>query len=48
VKIKALDRYGKQFRLKAEGFLAQALEQEIEHLDGYFIYRPSRERREAI
>ena len=34
VKVKALDRSGKQFRLKAEGFLAQALEQEIEHLDG--------------
>jgi peptide deformylase len=34
VKVKAKDRYGKQFRLKAQGFLAQALEQEIEHLDG--------------
>jgi len=34
VKVKALDRYGKQFRLKAQGLLAQALEQEIEHLDG--------------
>ncbi|GAG06959.1 unnamed protein product, partial [marine sediment metagenome] len=34
VKVKARDRYGKQFRLKAEGVLAQALEQEIEHLDG--------------
>jgi peptide deformylase len=34
VKVKAQDRYGKQFRLKAEEFLAQALEQEIEHLDG--------------
>ncbi|MFW6117946.1 MAG: peptide deformylase [Chloroflexota bacterium] len=34
VKVKALDRYGKEFRLKAEGLLAQALEQEIEHLDG--------------
>lgn len=34
VKIKAKDRYGKLFRLKAEGLLAQALEQEIEHLDG--------------
>ena len=34
VKVKAQDRYGKQFRLKAEGLLAQALEQEIEHLDG--------------
>ena len=34
VKVKAQDRYGKQFRLKAQGLLAQALEQEIEHLDG--------------
>jgi peptide deformylase len=34
VKVKAQDRYGKPFRLKAEGLLAQALEQEIEHLDG--------------
>ena len=34
VKVKARDRYGKEFRLKAEGLLAQALEQEIEHLDG--------------
>jgi peptide deformylase len=34
VKAKAQDRHGKQFRLKAQGLLAQALEQEIEHLDG--------------
>ena len=34
VKVKAKNRYGKAFRLKAEGLLAQALEQEIEHLDG--------------
>jgi peptide deformylase len=34
VKLKARDRYGKEFRLKAQGLLAQALEQEIEHLDG--------------
>ena len=34
VKVKAKDRGGKEFRLKAEGLLAQALEQEIEHLDG--------------
>jgi len=34
VKVKARDRYGKAFRLKAQGLLAQALEQEIEHLDG--------------
>jgi peptide deformylase len=34
VKAKAQNRHGKQFRLKAQGLLAQALEQEIEHLDG--------------
>jgi peptide deformylase len=34
VKVKAKNRNGKEFRLKAEGLLAQALEQEIEHLDG--------------
>jgi peptide deformylase len=34
VKVKAKDRHGKEFRLKAQGLLAQALEQEIEHLDG--------------
>ena len=34
VKVKAKDRDGKEFRLKAEGLLAQALEQETEHLDG--------------
>ncbi len=34
VKVKAKDRYGKEFRLKGQGLLAQALEQEIEHLDG--------------
>jgi peptide deformylase len=34
VKVKAENRDGKEFRLKAEGLLAQALEQEIEHLDG--------------
>jgi len=34
VKVKAKNRYGKKFRLKAQGLLAQALEQEIERLDG--------------
>jgi peptide deformylase len=34
VKVKAKNRDGKEFRLKAEGLLAQALEQEIEHLNG--------------
>jgi len=34
VRAKAQDRYGKKFRIKAQGLLAQALEQETEHLDG--------------
>jgi peptide deformylase len=34
VKVKAKDRHGKLFRLKAEGSLAQAVEHEVEHLDG--------------
>jgi len=34
VRVKAQDRDGKAFRIKGQGLLAQALEQEIEHLDG--------------
>lgn len=34
VKVKGLDRNGKEIRLKAEGLLAQALEHEIDHLNG--------------
>ena len=34
VKVKAKNRDGKQFRLKAQGLLAQAVEKELEHLDG--------------
>ncbi len=34
VKVKGWDRYGKEIRLKAEGLLAQALEHEIDHLNG--------------
>ncbi len=34
VKVKAQDRQGKEFRLKGEGLLAQALEHEIDHLNG--------------
>jgi len=46
VKVKAKDRYGKEFRLKAQGLLAQAFEQEIEHLDGilYIDHLESQER----
>lgn len=34
VKVKALDRNGKEFRLRGEGLLAQALEHELDHLNG--------------
>ncbi len=34
VKVKALDRNGKEFRIKGEGLLAQALEHEMDHLNG--------------
>ncbi|MBI4313167.1 MAG: peptide deformylase [Chloroflexi bacterium] len=34
VKVKALDRHGKPVKVKAEGLLAQALEHEIDHLNG--------------
>jgi peptide deformylase len=34
VKVKAKDRNGKEIRLKGEGLLGQALEHEIDHLDG--------------
>jgi len=34
VKVKAQDREGKEFRLRGEGLLAEALEHEIDHLDG--------------
>jgi len=34
VTVKGQDRQGKAFRIKANGLLAQALEHEIDHLDG--------------
>jgi peptide deformylase len=34
IKVKAQDRQGKEFRLKGEELLAQALEHEIDHLNG--------------
>jgi len=34
VTVKCLDKNGKEIRIKAEGLLAQALEHEIDHLDG--------------
>ncbi len=34
VTVKGRDRHGKQIRIKAEGLLAQALEHEIDHING--------------
>jgi peptide deformylase len=34
VTVKGLDRYGREIRIKGEGLLAQALEHEIDHLNG--------------
>lgn len=34
VTAKGLDRWGKEVRIKGEGLLAQALEHEVDHLDG--------------
>jgi len=45
VKVKALDKEGKEIRLKGEGLLAQALEHEIDHLNGilYLDHLPNPE-----
>jgi peptide deformylase len=34
LKLRALDRHGQPFELEAEGLLAQAVQHEIDHLDG--------------
>jgi peptide deformylase len=34
VKVRALDRTGKQFEIEAEGLMAKALQHEIDHLNG--------------
>jgi len=34
LRVRALDRHGKQIRIKAEGLLAQALEHETDHING--------------
>ncbi|MBI5827042.1 MAG: peptide deformylase [Deltaproteobacteria bacterium] len=49
VTVKALDRDGAPFEIKAEGLFAIALQHEIDHLDGIlFIDRLSRLKRELI
>jgi peptide deformylase len=46
LRLKALDRHGKPFELEAEGLLAQAIQHEIDHLDGklYIDYLSSLKR----
>jgi peptide deformylase len=46
LKLKALDRHGKVFELEAEGLMAQAIQHEIDHLDGklYIDYLSSLKR----
>ena len=38
VTVKAVDRRGKPYRLKAEGFLAEAIQHEIDHLNGVLFF----------
>ena len=46
LKMRALDRHGKAFEIEAEGLLAQAIQHEIDHLDGklYIDYLSSLKR----
>ena len=37
IKVRYLDEKGKKAKIKAEGFLARALQHEIDHLDGILI-----------
>lgn len=37
LKIKALDENGKEFKLKAKGLCARAIQHELEHLDGILL-----------
>jgi peptide deformylase len=48
--LKALDRHGQPFELEAEGLLAQAIQHEIDHLDGrlYIDYLSSIKRERLL
>ena len=49
LRMKALDRHGKPFELEAEGLMAQAIQHEIDHLDGkLFVDYLSSLKRERI
>jgi peptide deformylase len=49
VHLKALDRYGKPYELDAEGYLAEAIQHEVDHLNGkLYIHLLSPFKRERI
>ncbi len=49
LRMRALDRHGKPFELEAEGLMAQAIQHEIDHLDGkLYIDRLSSLKRERL
>ena len=43
VVVKAKDRYGKEFKIKSDGLLAEALEHELDHLNGVLYIDHMRE-----
>jgi peptide deformylase len=47
VKVKGLNREGREVRLRGEGLLAQALEHEIDHING-ILYVDRLESRETL
>ncbi len=49
LRVRALDRHGKPFEIEAEGLMAQAIQHEIDHLDGkLYIDRLSSLKRERL
>ena len=48
VKVKALNLQGKEFRIKAEGFLARVFQHEIDHCNGLVFIDHIKERPEAF
>ena len=47
VTVKGLDRFGREIRIKGEGLLAQAVEHELDHLDGT-LYIDHLERKDKL
>ena len=48
IRIKALDLEGKEFRMKAEGFLARVIQHEIDHLSGKLFIDRIKNKRQAF